>query len=336
VPALLQVRSLEVDYLGLGGSRRPALCGVSLDLNPGEILGLVGESGCGKSTLAQAILNLLPANGAVREGAVWFEGQDLLRLPAERLREIRGAKIGMVFQESSLALHPTLRVGVQIARILQAHKIGSRAERKARVREVLAEVFSGDLERIAASYPHELSGGQRQRVLMAQAMACGPRLLVADEPTASLDSVTQAEIVSLFARLRRERGLAILFVTHNPALLWGFADRLAVLYAGRVVEQGPAEELLRAPRHPYLRGLLAAMPPHPSATLRPKENLAAMPTAGEAFPETGCPFEPRCAERLPECAAREPALVPAAQQHAVACFRCAADFVEREESPCSR
>jgi len=249
---VLEVRDLRVDYRDARANIKPALEGVSFILRVGKVLGVLGESGCGKSTLASTVLRLLASGGHIRSGSFLYEGHEVLGQSELELQRIRGSRIALVFQEASVALHPTTRVGEQVARVTGAHTALDRRARFSKARDVLSEAFSSDTGRIFSSYPHQLSGGQRQRVLIAQAIACGPAILIADDPTASLDTTTQAEILALFAELKRRHNMAIKFITHNPAMLALLADRILVLYAGRVVEEGPAEVLLRSPRHPYL------------------------------------------------------------------------------------
>ena len=221
---------------------------------------MLGESGSGKSTLAGALLRLLPRNGEIERGAVLFEGQDLLVAEPRTLERIRGARIALIFQEPSLALHPAIRIGEQISDVLAAHESLSRPALRQKTLQLLAEVFPAEPARMANSYLHQLSGGQQQRVLIAQAIACGPSLIVADEPTASLDPTTQQDILSLFRTLRQKFNLSMILITHNPALLAGLADRVLVLYAGKVAEIGPTERVLVSPQHPYTRALLQSMP----------------------------------------------------------------------------
>lgn len=322
--SLLEVRDLRVAYRSRGGDASQALEGVSFLIESGEVLGILGESGSGKSTLATSILGLFHANAVVATGAVLFEGRNLLQAKPEELQRIRGKRISLIFQEPSMALHPTMRVGQQVRQVLAAHGTSGRGALNQKTREVLEIVFTEETERIARSYPHQLSGGQRQRVLIAQAIACGPSLVIADEPTASLDPTTQMEIMGVFRTLRKSLHLAMIFITHNPALLAGIADRVLVLYAGRVVELGPAEEVLASPKHPYTRSLLQSIPrlldgPRDAD----KKKLPAIPGDSLPFslPGAGCPFEPRCPEKMDICKTREPALVNVSQSHTVSCFR---------------
>ncbi|MCU1241544.1 MAG: hypothetical protein JWO71_2270 [Candidatus Acidoferrum typicum] len=324
---VLEVRDLCVAYGRRGGGVWRALSGVSLGVDAGEILAVLGESGSGKSTLAAALLRLLPANGRITGGEILLEGADVVRMDAVGLRRVRGSGVSIVFQEPSLALHPTIRVGEQIGEVLRAHGMRSKRERGERVREILAKVFTGDVERIFSSYPHELSGGQQQRVLIAQAIACEPALVVADEPTASLDSTTQREILALFRSLRDALGIAFIFITHNPALLAGFADRVLVLYAGKVAEVGPTREVLFSPRHPYTQALLKCVPQveYASAGRRklPLPVVAGAPPSLAVLSQ-GCVFEPRCEERMEMCPAREPAAAMVGADHEVSCLKFSA------------
>src|SRR5256885_1791235 len=279
MPSILEVQELRVAYCSRDGAAFQAIAGVNFDVRPGEILGVLGESGSGKSTLAASLLRLLPANGKIISGRIVVEGHDFLRANSKDVQQVRGARISLLFQEPSQALHPTMRIRDQVAEILRAHEpLGQRACQE-RARQVLAKLFPSDAERIASSYPHQLSGGQRQRVLIAQAIACSPAVLVADEPTASLDPSTQKEILTLFQTLRQELGLAIVLITHNPALLIGLADRVLVLYAGRIAEFGSANAVLFSPKHPYTEALLKCMPRTEDLDAPTHEDLATIPGA---------------------------------------------------------
>lgn len=321
--SILEIQNLHVAYRLRNGASVPALEGVSFSLEPGEILGVLGESGSGKSTLATSLLKLFPSNAIVASGAVLFEGRDLFQAQSEDLRSIRGGRISLIFQEPSVALHPTMRVSQQVRRVLAAHRMGNSEELDRRTSEVFERLFGEGSERIARSYPHQLSGGQRQRILIAQAIACRPTIVVADEPTASLDPTTQMEILDVFRALRISMGLTMIFITHSPPLLSAFADRILVLYAGRVVELGPAKEVLISPRHPYTQALFRSIPvldePHDGG----KRNL---PTIGRgsdipSLPRSGCRFEPRCAERMEICKSKDPGFVNLNPSHVVSCFR---------------
>jgi oligopeptide/dipeptide ABC transporter ATP-binding protein len=322
--SVLEIQDLHVSYRSREGIVRPALAGITFGLMPGEILGVLGESGSGKSTLAVSLVRLLPVNGNITSGAVFFEGKDLIQAKPEELQQLRGRRISLIFQEPSLALHPTMRAGEQVRQVLATHSSLGKTALNERTLQVFTEVFPEEVDRISRSYPHQLSGGQRQRVLIAQAIACGPSVVVADEPTASLDPATQMEILGVFRKLREKLGLAMIFITHNPALLSGFADRVLVLYSGRVVELGSAADVLMSPRHPYTKALFESIP----AVLEESGNgrWKKLPVIlGDSsllsLPRQGCSFEPRCTERMDICREREPALVNLDETHTVSCFK---------------
>src|SRR2546430_10792902 len=322
--AILEIQDLHVSYRSSGGGLCPALTSVSFGLMPGEIMGVLGESGSGKSTLAGSLVRLLPANARITRGAVQFEETDLLRANADELRQIRGRRISLIFQEPSLALHPTMRVGEQVRQVLAAHDSLGKSALNEQTRQVFDQVFPEDADRISRSYPRELSGGQRQRVLIAQAIACGPSVVIADEPTASLDSATQMELLAVFRTLRERLGLAMIFITHNPALLSGFAGRVLVLYAGQVVECGPAATVLASPRHPYTKALFQSIPAifeERGSSRGTKLPVILGDSARSSLPRSGCPFEPRCMERMSVCREREPQLVNLSASHVVSCFK---------------
>jgi oligopeptide/dipeptide ABC transporter ATP-binding protein len=321
---ILEVRNLSVGYLSQTGEMCPAIVNIGFAIAAGEILGVLGESGSGKSTLAASILRLLPANGRVQLGTIRFEGRDVLQLDSRELESIRGRRIAMIDQEPSIVLHPTMRVRDQVGEILRRHERLPRRFRRERTRQILAELFPIESERIAESYPHELSGGQRQRVLIAQAIACRPSLIVADEPTASLDSTTEREILAVLLGLRQKFGLAIILITHSPLLLAGVADRVLVLYAGRVVEIGPTATLLASPLHPYTGALLQCLPQPLGRTdgSKPKTKLPVIAGDSPGLPALshGCRFEPRCPDRFETCRQREPPAMSVGNGRTVACF----------------
>jgi oligopeptide transport system ATP-binding protein len=324
--SLLEVKNLRVSYSARTGEVCPALSGVDFDLGYQEILGVLGESGSGKSTLAAALLRLLPFNGKIQQGSVLFEGRNLLEASPQDLRKIRGGRIGLISQEPSSSLHPTLQVGQQVSDVLAAHEALDRRTLREKTSHILASVFPEDVERISRSYPHELSGGERQRVLIAQAIACGPSLVVADEPTASLDPTTQQEILQLFRTLRQKLGLAMILITHNPALLAGLADRVLVLYAGRIAEIGPAAEVLHSPQHPYTAALLRCLPSHfaeAQNTRKTRLHVILGEPPDLSLGGNGCQFEPRCAERMEVCKREEPSAAAVSEQHEVSCFKFA-------------
>jgi peptide/nickel transport system ATP-binding protein len=283
---LLEVKDLTVSYPARAGAV-PAVRGVDLTLDPGETLGLAGESGCGKSTMAAAVLRLLPP-GTKTSGSVLLEGEDVLTMRPGRLRAVRWTEAAIVFQGAMHALNPVRRVGDQITEAIQLHDKVSDKQAHARVGELLEQV--GLPARRASSYPHELSGGQRQRVVIAGALALEPSVLVADEPVSSLDASVRGEILALLLSLVRDLGLSILVVTHDLGLAWNIADRLAVMYLGRIVEQGPTEAVLAAPRHPYTRALLSVVP---EVHHLEHQILAGEPPDPTLVPG-GCRFHPRC------------------------------------------
>jgi peptide/nickel transport system ATP-binding protein len=322
---ILEVRNLSVGYVSQADETCPAIVDVGFDIGAGEILGVLGESGSGKSTLAAALLRLLPANGRVQRGTIRFEGRDVLQLDRRELESIRGRRIAMIDQEPSIALHPTMGIRDQVGEILRRHEHLPRRFRRERTGQILAELFPTESERIADSYPHELSGGQRQRVLIAQAIACRPSLIVADEPTASLDATTEREILAVLLSLRQKFGLAIILITHSPLLLAGVADRVLVLYAGRVVEIGPAATLLASPLHPYTGALLQCLPqPLGRSTDGGKRKTKLTVITGDSpgliSLSQGCRFEPRCPDRFETCRQREPPAVSVGNGRTVACF----------------
>ena len=319
---LLEVRALEVRYRARDGRAIEAVRGVDLDLAAGEAVGLLGESGSGKSTLGLAVVGLLPPNGSRIAGTVELEGCRLDRLGEAELDRIRGARVAMVFQQPGLALSPFLRVGTQISDVLRAHRPVSAAAARGRALELLRRVRIEEPESVYRAYPHQLSGGQRQRVVIAQALICEPALLIADEPTAALDTVTQAALVELLRSLRAELGMALLFISHDPALLARTCDRIAVMYAGRIVEEAPAGELLAAPAHPYPRELLRCLPAPPLEAARGRTRLHVIPgrPPGLAPPPPGCALEARCPDRLERCAVDDPHPSRPGDRRLVACW----------------
>ena len=312
---LLAVRDLHVTYQG----GVPAVRGVSFDLAPGETLGLAGESGCGKSTIAGAILRLLPRGTRV-EGEVLLDGEDILTLKPGRLRAVRWTEVSIVFQGALHSLNPVQRVGGQIAEAIEVHdpKAG-RSKTKTRVGELLERV--GLPARRADDYPHQLSGGQKQRVLIALALACDPRVLIADEPTTALDVMVQAQVLELLEDLQRDMGLSMVFITHDLSTLTSVCSRLAVMYAGRIVEEGPAKAAFRDAAHPYTKALAEAFPVIGDAHYRMHPSgLAGDPPDPRDVP-SGCPFHPRCTVARPECATDLVDLWPIDGDRSAACVR---------------
>jgi peptide/nickel transport system ATP-binding protein/oligopeptide transport system ATP-binding protein len=319
--SLLEVRGLTTAFKTESGEVT-AIEDVSFDLNEGEILGIVGESGSGKSVTALTIMGLLPQPPArVAAGTVRFRGETLTTMSETRLEKIRGAGISMVFQEPMTSLNPVMTIGEQIMETVRAHEgISARAQRD-RAIEMLDRVGIPSATSRLGDYPHQMSGGQRQRVMIAMALACRPKLLIADEPTTALDVTIQAQVLDLLMDLRDELGMAIMIITHNMGVIAETADRVLVMYAGRIVEQSSVAALFDAPQHPYTQGLLACVP-----TLEQEnERLVAIPGS---LPEparrpAGCRFAPRCARRIEACTAAIPPLVTHGD-HAAACIRIGA------------
>jgi oligopeptide/dipeptide ABC transporter ATP-binding protein len=296
--------------------------GVSLTIERGELVGLAGESGSGKSMTALSVLGLVPAPGRTG-GHVYLDGEDVLAMPPAALRRVRGGRIGLVFQEAMTALNPVYTIGFQIAEAVAAHRAVTRRAARAEAARLLDRVALAAARRRLDDYPHQLSGGQRQRVMIAMALAGGPDLLLADEPTTNLDVTVQAQILELLESLRRELDLAVLLITHDLALIAEACDRVVVLYAGEVVEDAPVAELFSSPAHPYTRGLLATLPRLGSPVPRGQLPVLAGQPADPARLPTGCPFHPRCPERLALCDHEAPpltALAPLAGRRTARCW----------------
>jgi oligopeptide transport system ATP-binding protein len=302
--ALLEVAGLRVRLPTRQGPVT-VVDGVDYEVQPAEVFGVAGESGSGKTISMLALLGLLP-QGSVVEGSARFDGRDLLRLPRRELRRVSGREVGMVFQDPLTSLHPMLSVGRQLTEHMHRHLgvHGRQADRRAL--ELLAQVRIPDPETAQHAYPHQFSGGMRQRIAIAVALACGPRLLIADEPTTALDVTVQAGILRLLDRLRREHELSVVLITHDLAVLSSLADRVSIFYAGRVVESGPRELVLREPRHPYTRALLDALP-HPESADAPLVAIAGAPPSVQRRP-SGCAFHPRCAYAVETCVTDDPPL----------------------------
>jgi oligopeptide/dipeptide ABC transporter ATP-binding protein len=318
---LLEIRNLSVEFPG-APTPLVAVREVGFGLARGEVLGLVGESGSGKSVTSLAIMRLLPAEATIR-GEIRFTAngsapQNLLQLNPEQIRQLRGSGISMIFQEPMTALNPVMRVGEQVAETVRAHNSISKNESWGRAVQALREVAIPDPERRARDYPHQLSGGMRQRVMIAMAIVNRPQLLIADEPTTALDVTIQAQILDLLAGLRDKFGLTMLFISHDLAVVSKVADRVAVMYAGSLVELGPRAEIFRAPAHPYTRGLLEAVPTLKTERGQPLETIeGTVPPLRNVPP--GCPFEPRCDLRISECARALPPLVEISPGHWARC-----------------
>jgi peptide/nickel transport system ATP-binding protein len=339
VQPLLDVRHLNIEFHGQKTPAAPGAAGqpgatvptqtqnfsavrdLSFSVAPGEVLGLVGESGSGKSITSLAIMRLLPPQARVSGEIVFVENaaaRNLPSLPDEGMRQLRGSRIAMIFQEPMTALNPVMRVGEQIAEAVAAHNSISKNDTWQRVVDAMSDVSIPDATRRARDYPHQLSGGMRQRIMIAMAIVNRPQLLIADEPTTALDVTIQAQILKLLAQLRSKFELAMLFISHDLAVISQVADRVAVMYAGSLVELGEKRDIFQAPAHPYTRGLLRAVPDLKTDRARPLQTIEGTVPALHAMPP-GCGFEPRCEFRIPECARELPPLVQVSPGHWARC-----------------
>ena len=315
--ALLEVRDLAVAF---GPPEAPvrAVDGVGFEIASGGAVGLVGESGSGKSVTAMSILRLVGAPGRVVAGEIRFDGQDLLALPADRLPEIRGRDIAMIFQEPMSSLNPLMTIGDQVSEAILLHQPLSRAARRDRVIELLRQVGIPDPASRLSAYPHQFSGGMRQRVMIAMALACHPKLLIADEPTTALDVTIQAQVLELMKRIRRETGAAILLISHDLGVIAEMCERVVVLYAGHVVEDGEVRAIFRDAAHPYTRGLLQSIPRLDDHRRRLSQIPGSVPLPGQVT--QGCPFRARCDLRIARCEEEMPPLTPRGAGHRAACW----------------
>ncbi len=319
MPPLLQVKDLRTHFYTEEGLVK-AVDGVTYDVEEGETLALVGESGCGKSISALSLLKLIPIPpGRIVSGEVLFEGEDLLKLNEDEIRKVRGNRISMVFQEPMTSLNPVLTIGKQMTEALELHlKLNSEAA-TARAIQLLEMVGVAEAERRIDDYPHQFSGGMRQRVMIAMAMACNPKLLIADEPTTALDVTIQAQVLEVMARLSREFGTAVIIITHNLGVVARYADRVNVMYAGKIIEKSTAAKVYADPRHPYTLGLLRSVPRLDQVTgekLIPIEGLP--PDLGHL--PAGCAFYPRCTFRIDKCRDEYPPLQLVSEDHYAACW----------------
>ena len=316
---MLSVRDLKVSFRTDDGVVR-AIDGVSFDLDDGEILGVVGESGSGKTVSLLAVMGLITDPNAAMEGSIRYKGRELVGLPARELQRLRGNEIAMIFQDPMTALTPVYTIGWQIAEQIQAHRKVGRSAALKRVEELLAEVNFPNPREAMSRYPHQLSGGMRQRAVIAMALSCDPALLVADEPTTALDVTVQAGILDLVRKLRATHNSAVVFITHDMGVVSELADRVMVMYAGRIVEKGSRAELFTDPLHPYTRALLGSIPPLTGDKPRRLPAIPGSPPSLLRLPK-GCAFAPRCPVRYEPCDAAKPALPDGG--HAAACFRVA-------------
>ena len=321
---LVQIRDLGITYAHHGEQPIHALDAVNLDIAAAEVVGILGESGSGKSTLGLALLRLLPEHARYDSGSILFRGQDLLRLPEPELRKLRGQEISIIPQDPALSLNPVIKVGTQIAEVIRAHSAMNARQRKTHVIELLAQVGFERPHEIYHACAHQLSGGERQRITIAQAIACRPALVVADEPTSKLDAALQSDLISLLSKIQTRHGMAFLVITHDPTILAEFADRVVVMYAGRIVEEASTTDTFRRPLHPYTQALLSLSQ---ACVVSSRERIGARLPAleGASFDlsrsVSGCRFEPRCTQRMEVCVSGEPQETRPELFRRVSCFK---------------
>ena len=314
---LLQVRDLYLKFRTSRGDLK-ALNGINFDVQKGEILGLVGETGCGKTVTGLTILRLLSRSAKITNGEILLDGVDLLKLPKAEMEKARGSQIAMIFQDPSSSLNPVFTIGEQMIRVIRRHTQLSKGSAKTHAAVMLQSVGLPDVGRILESYPHQLSGGQQQRVMIAMALSCHPRVLIADEPTTALDVTIQAQILKLIRQLQKDFDISAILITHNLGVVAHICDRLVILYAGRVAEIGTTRQVFKFPQHPYSRGLLNAVP-------RPGnrgQKMAVIPGIVPSNPGAliGCPFRPRCEFAFERCSDEVPSLYSIIEGHSSACF----------------
>ncbi|MEH2628485.1 peptide/nickel transport system ATP-binding protein [Bradyrhizobium sp. AZCC 1719] len=316
---LIEIEGLRVVFHGDDGRTTHAVDGVDLSVANGATLGLVGESGCGKSVTSLAVMGLLPRRSAEVSGSIRFDGFDLLDIPDDTLRDLRGNRLAMIFQEPMTSLNPSFTIGDQIIETILRHRGGSRRQARERAIELLRQVHIPSPEKRVDEYPHKLSGGMRQRVMIAMALACDPRLLIADEPTTALDVTLQAQILDLMRELKAASGAAIILITHDLGVVAEVCDEVAVMYAGEIVERAPVDELFASPQHPYTVGLLGSIP----RLGRRTEHLATIEgmVPNMANPPAGCRFAARCPFVVEPCVAAPPPLAIVSPGHASRCIR---------------
>jgi dipeptide transport system ATP-binding protein len=315
---MIQIKNLHVQFSTYGG-RVQAVRGVSFDLHKGETLAIVGESGCGKSVTSQSIMRLIPTPpGRITSGSILFKGQDLTKLSEKKMRDIRGADISMIFQDPMTALNPTLRVGEQIAENIMQHENISKEKAKEKAFEMLEVVGIPNPKERLKQYPHEFSGGMRQRIVIAMALVCNPEVLIADEPTTALDVTIQAQILELFTDIQQKTDVSIVLITHDLGVVAQVADRVAVMYAGKIVEIGTRRDIFYTPQHPYTKGLLRSVP---RLDLYESELVPIAGSPPDLFaPPSGCSFAPRCPYVMEVCDRMYPASTKLKESHQVHCW----------------
>jgi oligopeptide transport system ATP-binding protein len=316
---LLDVKDLRTYFFGMDGTIK-AVDGVSFDLHEGETLGLVGESGCGKSVCALSILRLIPSPpGEIVDGEIFFEGKDLLKLSNEEIRQVRGNRIAMIFQEPMTSLNPVLTIGRQLAEPLEVHRDMALHEALEKAKELLGKVQIADADKRISDYPHQFSGGMRQRAMIAMDMGCNPRLLIADEPTTALDVTVQAQLLELLKQLTRDYSMALMIITHNLGVVARYANRVNVMYAGKIVEKGSAHDIYENPLHPYTIGLMASVPLLDQDIKKKLVPIMGQPPNLANVPK-GCAFHPRCNYAIDRCREETPQLILVGEKHEKACW----------------
>jgi len=315
--SLLEVQNLQLEFKTSRGTLK-ALNGITFDVQRGEVFGLVGETGCGKTITGLSVLRLLPRSAKITKGLIRFDDKDLLGASASEMEQIRGGKVAMIFQDPSSSLNPVFTIGSQILRVIRQHTDLNPKQADARAYEMLEAVGLPDIKRVMNSYPHQLSGGQQQRVMIAMALSCRPKLLIADEPTTALDVTIQAQILMLLRNLQKQFDISVILITHNLGVVAQTCDRLAVLYAGHVAEIGATHEIFNNPQHPYTRGLMNAIPKPGSRG----NKMAAIPGTVPSNPGAiiGCSFAPRCEFAFERCHVESPMLFEVSEEHHSACF----------------
>ncbi len=330
---LLSIEELCVSFTNYQGTSS-VLDRVSLTIQKGEILGLVGESGCGKSVTARTILGLIPQPpGKIESGKILFKNQDLVKVPKKRMRQIRGNEISMIFQEPMSCLNPVFTVGSQMLEVVWIHQRIKGKKAKRLCADMLKQVQMPDPEMVMDKYPHELSGGMRQRVMIAMELVCGPELLIADEPTTALDVTVQGQVLAILTNLSREKNISVLMITHDMGVVAQVCDRVAVMYAGRIVEVAKVKDLFSAPQHPYTRGLIASIP-----NMSKEGDLYSIPGSVPNLisPPEGCRFHPRCGEKGNTCHCQSPELFQVGPDHWVACSGVYDRIKKEEVKTCPR